>query len=43
MTPGQARLRVVVVVLFGVLAVVEIAHHLYAIWELHRLMQTLPH
>ena len=41
-TPGQARLRLVVIVLFGLLAAVEITHHLYALWLMHRVIQMLP-
>ena len=41
-TPGQSRLRLAVLVLFGLLAVAEIAHHLYALWIMHRVFQMLP-
>jgi hypothetical protein len=42
LTQGQARLRVAVITVFGILAVVKAAYLLYAIWEMHRLIQTLP-
>jgi hypothetical protein len=42
-TPGQSRLRVIVVALFGVLAGARLCYLLYTWWELHRMIQMLPH
>ncbi len=42
-SPGQARLRVAVFALFGLLAAVKTGYLLYTFWELHRVMQTFPH
>lgn len=42
-TPGQARLRVIVVALCGLFAGAGICYYLYALWMLHRLIHAMPH
>ena len=42
-SPRQARLRVIVVALFGILAGLKICYLLYSLWMLHRLMHAMPH
>ncbi len=39
---GQ-RLRVGAIVMVGLAAAMKIIFHLYVVWQLHRVMQTLPH
>jgi hypothetical protein len=41
-TPGQARLRGIVVALFGILAAVKIIYSLYVLWIVHHMIQTMP-
>ncbi|MBV9849071.1 MAG: zinc ribbon domain-containing protein [Armatimonadetes bacterium] len=40
--PGQSRLRTAVLILVGALAATKLAYMLYAMWLLHRVIQTLP-